>query len=88
MQYNNKFKVVLNNINDIILFSAKCNDFKQEIDICKGRHCIDAKSVVGLIGFGCGTYDVYFNEIPDDEISEKDQCALFRKAINLWVTEK
>ena len=51
-----KKSIQLKNESELLEFINKMNTFDSPIDICKGSHCVDAKSVLGVIALGM--YDI------------------------------
>lgn len=77
-----KLKIKLNNVNDAVLFVAKCNEFKEnDIDVQYNKYIIDGKSLMGVLSIG--TNECYVNlNVADDDTKTQEK---FRKAMELWV---
>lgn len=78
-----KFKIKLNTVNDVALFSCLCGEYKETIDYICGRYNVDAKSVMGIISVG-------LNRVCDVEIftEEKDVIDKFIKDMKLWIVNE
>ena len=42
------------NVAEAALFVTFCAEYDFDIDLCDGRHCIDAKSLMGVMAIGLG----------------------------------
>lgn len=51
-----KKSIQLKNESELLEFINKMNTFDSPIDICKGSHYVDAKSILGVIALGM--YDI------------------------------
>ena len=48
-----KLKIRLKTVNDASLFTAKCNEYRDnDVDYLVGRYIIDGKSLMGILSTG------------------------------------
>lgn len=79
-----ELKIKLNNVNDAVLFVAKCNEFKEyDIDVIYNRYIIDAKSLMGVLSIGTNECHIELH-VADDDFETQER---FRKAMKLWIQE-
>lgn len=72
-------KIVLDTVNDVGLFVARCGEFHNDIDYSYGRYTVDAKSFMGVFSIGLGhdcDVEIHTN---DEKVRNK-----FNDAMILW----
>lgn len=78
-----KLKVKLVTVNDAVLFAAKCNEYKEDIDYFYNRYIIDGKSLMGILGIGLNHECIVDIHTDDEEIKRR-----FKEDILLWIVEE
>lgn len=51
--------IQLNNVQDVVLFVAQCNEYVENIDYKFDHYIVDAKSLMGVISAGFGRNVMY-----------------------------
>lgn len=79
-----RVKVKLNNINDVILFIEKTNNYQCcDGDYIYQNQIVDFRSFMGIISIGLNK-ECIVNFLSDDE----DLCNKFKEDIKLWIVEE
>lgn len=78
-----KLKIRLKTVNDASLFTAKCNEYRDnDVDYLVGRYIIDGKSLMGILSTGLDKVcEVDFH------CDNKQICNQFRQDMKLWISE-
>ena len=74
-------KIKLSTVGDAVLFSAKCNEYKEDIDyLYDSRYVLDAKSTVGVIAAGIGKVREVKIHTENENVMEK-----FKEDMRMWM---
>lgn len=77
-----KFKIKLGTVQNAALFTAKCGEFEEDVDLIYGRYIIDAKSLMGVLSI---TPDhICQVELHTDNVGTMRK---FKQEMNLWTME-
>ena len=80
-----KVKIKLGTVNDAVLFSARCNEYKNyDIDYVFGKYTVDAKSLMGILSIGLDhecAVELHSND--DEKLNNK-----FEKDMKLWIVKE
>ena len=75
-----KIKIKLGTVNNAALFTAKCNEYIEDIDFIYGKYMVDAKSLMGILSVGlANTGEVHIHSENQDVLDK------FQKDIELWI---
>lgn len=77
------YDVFIPNVNDAALFVTKAACYPFDVDYRKGRHSVDAKSLMGVLSLGIGHQCELNVHSTDDELLKK-----FEKEMDMWIVEK
>lgn len=79
-----ELKIKLGTVNDAVLFTAKCNEYDEDIDyLYDSRHVLDAKSIVSVIAAGIG--EIRNVIIHTDNALRREE---FKNDMQLWLIEE
>ena len=76
------YKIKLGTVNDACLFSAKCNEYEEDIDYSYNKYLVDGKSFLGVISVGLDHICTVNINTDDTSVREK-----FKRDITLWIVE-
>lgn len=80
-----KVKIKLGTVNDAVLFSAKCNEYKDyDIDYVCGKYTVDAKSLMGILSIGLEhecVVELHSND--NEKLNTK-----FKEDMKLWIVKE
>lgn len=78
-----KMTIKLGTVQNAALFTAKCGEYKEDIDLIYGRYVIDAKSLMGVLS-------ITPDHICDVEIHTSDKIVTekFKRDMSLWIMEE
>lgn len=74
-------KIKINLVTDVYEFVNICSHFIGEITVTQGRHCINAKSILGIFSLDLSS------EIDVSIDTNDEEKAEFYKLINKWEVE-
>ena len=74
-----KIPIKINNEQEIMNFVNLMNTFNSPIDLSKGNHIVDAKSILGVIALGI--YDEIFVNLLS---ANEDEMVRFNNEIKIW----
>ena len=75
-----KIKIKLGTVNNAALFTAKCNEYIEDIDFIYGKYMVDAKSLMGILSVGlANTCEVHIHS------EYQAVFAQFQQVIELWI---
>lgn len=77
-----KFKIKLGTVQNAALFTAKCGEFEEDVDLIYGRYIIDAKSLMGVLSITPDHICQVEIHTANNEVAEK-----FRRDMSLWIME-
>lgn len=75
-----KIKIKLGTVNNAALFSAKCNEYSEDIDFICGKYMVDSKSLMGVLSVGLDHACEVDIHTCDRSVQEK-----FKEDMKLWV---
>ena len=79
-----KVKIKLGTVNDAVLFSARCNEYKNyDIDYVFGKYTVDAKSLMGILSIGLDHECAVELHSNDEKLNTK-----FEKDMKLWIVKE
>ena len=79
-----KVKIKLGTVNDAVLFSARCNEYKNyDIDYVFGKYTVDAKSLMGILSIGLDHECIVELHSNDEKLNTK-----FEKEMKLWIVKE
>ena len=80
-----KVKIKLGTVNDAVLFSAKCNEYKDyDIDYVCGKYTVYAKSLMGILSIGLEhecVVELHSND--NEKLNTK-----FKEDMKLWIVKE